>query len=158
MKTEQKYKVPEAAGNHILEDSAVAYGIVESDIYGLDFFDLIKIARKGISGSIFTTIEKKQPFTLLEWSKFLNISSRTMHRYLEGNKTFQQPYSEKIMEITLLTKEGASVFGDVSRFNLWLGSDNVALGGRKPKDFLDTSFGISLVKDEINRIAHGILA
>jgi uncharacterized protein (DUF2384 family) len=50
------------------------------------------------------------------------------------------------------------VFGDKERFNVWLNATNIALGNVKPKDLLDNTFGISLLKDELGRIEHGILA
>jgi len=34
----------------------------------------------------------------------------------------------------------------------------IALGGVRPKDMLDTSFGINAIYDELGRIEHGIFA
>ena len=41
---------------------------------------------------------------------------------------------------------------------IWLDAENIALGGVKPKSLLDSTFGIEIVKDELTRIEHGILA
>ncbi|NEN24917.1 DUF2384 domain-containing protein, partial [Cryomorpha ignava] len=40
----------------------------------------------------------------------------------------------------------------------WLDSNIVALGGIKPKTLLDSSFGISILNQELIRIEHGVLA
>jgi putative toxin-antitoxin system antitoxin component (TIGR02293 family) len=53
---------------------------------------------------------------------------------------------------------GIEVFGGQERFNTWLTTKNTALGGIKPKDLLDSSFGIQMLKDELTRIEHGVLA
>ena len=58
----------------------------------------------------------------------------------------------------MLFNLGAEIFGDKTRFDTWLGSDNIALGGQKPKTFLDNTFGIGLLKDELMRIEQGVLA
>jgi putative toxin-antitoxin system antitoxin component (TIGR02293 family) len=58
----------------------------------------------------------------------------------------------------MLYKFGVDVFGDKNKLNTWLNIENVSLGGAKPKELLDTSFGIGLIKDELNRIEQGVLA
>jgi putative toxin-antitoxin system antitoxin component (TIGR02293 family) len=97
-------------------------------------------------------------FSLSEWSKILHISERTMQRYETENKTFDPVQSEKIIQIAMLHKYGISVFGNSENFHTWLYAKNIALGGISPKDLLDSSFGIDLIKDELGRIEHGVLA
>jgi uncharacterized protein (DUF2384 family) len=58
----------------------------------------------------------------------------------------------------LLFKKGVEVFADTDNFIKWLSSDNISLGGVKPMIMLDTSFGVNMIKDELVRIEHGILA
>jgi putative toxin-antitoxin system antitoxin component (TIGR02293 family) len=60
--------------------------------------------------------------------------------------------------LVMLYEYGIEVFGDRDNFNIWLNSRSIALGGRSPKELLDTKFGIDLVKDELGRIEHGVLA
>ena len=50
------------------------------------------------------------------------------------------------------------MFGNKDYFNTWLNSVNLALGSLKPKQLLDSYFGIELIKDELTRIEHGVLA
>lgn len=119
---------------------------------------LIEAVRQGIKFSLFNSLTKKSPFSLQEWSHFLHLSERTMQRYKKEKKTFDPIHSEKILEITLLYQRGIEVFGNSEKFNGWLNTKNIALGGVKPKELMDNTFGINLLKDELTRIEHGVLA
>lgn len=119
---------------------------------------LIRTAREGISFSTFSGFVDKSPFDLSDWAVFLHLSERTMQRYKKEGRTFDTLQSEKIIEIALLYNKGTEVFGNADKFNLWLDSPNLALGRIAPKSIMDTSFGLSLLKDELGRIEYGILA
>ncbi|HEX2536229.1 MAG TPA: antitoxin Xre/MbcA/ParS toxin-binding domain-containing protein [Chitinophagaceae bacterium] len=119
---------------------------------------LIELVRKGISQQDFHRIVEETPFSLSEWARFLQLSERTIQRNEKENKAFQPIQSERIIELTMLYQYGVEVFGDKEHFDTWLTARSVALGGRLPKDLLDTKFGITLVKDELGRIEHGVLA
>ena len=95
---------------------------------------------------------------MVEWCQYLHLSERTLQRYKKEGKSFDPIYSEKILELTMLYKYGAEVFESKDNFHSWLESNNLALGGVKPKELLDTSFGISMVKDELTAIEHGLFA
>jgi len=119
---------------------------------------LIDTMRKGIAFNTFSKIAEASPFDLDEWSGFLHLSERTIQRYKKEKKAFDPIHSEKILEITMLFNKGHAVFGDKTKFNTWMSSNNVALGNIKPKELLDSTFGINLLRDELTRIEHGILA
>ncbi|MCB0658821.1 MAG: DUF2384 domain-containing protein, partial [Saprospiraceae bacterium] len=63
-----------------------------------------------------------------------------------------------IIQIQMIYQLGLDVFDDQASFDQWLNMKSIALGGRKPKDLLDSSFGIEVVKDELNRIEYGLFA
>lgn len=123
-----------------------------------NIFNLIQTSRKGIRFSIFEKISAIIPFTLEEWSKFLNLSERTIQRYKKEESSFDPIQSEKIISLKILYDYGVEVFGNKKYFDDWLNSPNISLNNQAPKDFLDTSFGINYIKDELTRIAHGVLA
>ncbi len=129
-----------------------------SSVDDRNILQLISTIRQSIKYALFISLAEKSPFSINEWSGFLHISERTMQRYKKEKKSFDPIYSEKILEVTLLYKFGADVFGSNEKFNAWLETKNIMLGGVKPKDLLDNTFGISLVKDELTRIEYGILA
>lgn len=123
-----------------------------------NIMSLIAMVRQGIKFPVFVNFMEKSPFDLAEWSGFLHVSERTMQRYKKEERTFDALQSEKILEIALLYKKGISVFGSTQNFNTWLNTQNLALGKIKPKELFDSSFGINLLKDELTRIEHGVLA
>ena len=66
--------------------------------------------------------------------------------------------SEKKNELELLFTKGVEVFGNSEKFYNWLNSNSLALGGIKPVSLLDNTLGKMMLKDELTRIEHGILA
>jgi putative toxin-antitoxin system antitoxin component (TIGR02293 family) len=120
--------------------------------------DMVKIVREGINYKVFMQIADTSQFSIPEWSTFLHVSERTMQRYQKQKKVFDSLQSEKILEIAQLYNKGVEVFNDKDNFKSWLETKNLALGGVKPKNLLDTSFGIGMVKDELIRIEYGVLA
>ena len=137
-----------------ITDPRISYNSIDDK----DVIRFINTVRQGIAFPSFFTFVKKTPFSLSEWSFFLNMSERTMQRYKREKKSFDPIYAEKILQITLLYNLGIEVFGNKDKFNTWLETTSVALGGIKPKELLDNSFGIGLLKDELIRIEHGVLA
>lgn len=118
---------------------------------------LIETAREGIPFTQFMNIAQASPFTLTEWSGYLHVSERTMQRYKKEKRKFDTLQSEKILHITLLYNTGTELFGSAEKFNAWLDADNLVLAC-KPKELLDSMFGIDMLRDELTRIEHGILA
>jgi putative toxin-antitoxin system antitoxin component (TIGR02293 family) len=136
----------------------IAANISYNSVDDKDILLLIDTIRQGIKYALFISLAEKSPFSLNEWSGFLHISERTMQRYKKEKKSFDPIYSEKILEVTLLYKFGIEIFGNNEKFNAWLETPNLVLGGARPKDLLDNTFGISMVKDELTRIEYGLLA
>lgn len=119
---------------------------------------IIDAVRTGISFNEFEKIVGNAPFSLAEWANYLQLSERTIQRNQKEKKSFQPIQSERIIELIMLYEYGVDVFGDKDNFNVWLKSKSVALGGRTPKELLDTKFGVGMIKDELGRIEHGVLA
>ena len=137
-----------------LKEPLISYATLDNK----NAYSLINAIKEGIRFSFFEKLAKNIPFTLREWASYLHLSERSLQRFKREKGTFNTVSSEKIIEITMLNKYGIEVFGDQDKFNVWLLTKNVALGGITPKDLLDSSFGIQLLKDELTRIEHGILA
>jgi putative toxin-antitoxin system antitoxin component (TIGR02293 family) len=140
--------------HNILQEPAVAYA--HTDDKGI--YSLIRMIRQGVSFQSFMELVKSTPFSMSEWASFLHISDRTLHRYQKGNQLFDAPRSEKILQVAMLYKYGTDVFGSREAFDNWLQSDVLSLGKVKPKSLLDSSFGISILKDELSRIEQGVPA
>jgi putative toxin-antitoxin system antitoxin component (TIGR02293 family) len=123
-----------------------------------DMAKLTNVAREGLSYNYFSTLSDRIRVGVQEWADYLHISERTIQRYKKEGKVFDPIYSEKIILVELLYKKGVDVFEIEDNFYTWMDTKSIALGGVKPKDLLDTSFGITMVYDELGRIEHGIFA
>ena len=141
-----------------------ANGIQPAQLFSYNSVDdnnvlaIIHLVRSGISYKDFNKIADDTPFSLTEWASYLQLSERTIQRNQKEKKSFQPIQSERIVELSMLYQYGVEVFGDKDNFNTWLNAKSIALGGRTPKELLDTKFGISMVRDELGRIEQGILA
>ncbi|WP_430966784.1 type II RES/Xre toxin-antitoxin system antitoxin [Spongiimicrobium sp. 2-473A-2-J] len=121
-------------------------------------FELVTVIRDGIDYEAFESVAVKTPLKDKDWAVILDTTLRTLVRYKKDNKTFAPKQTEKIIEIQQLMQYGEEVFGDRENFHDWLMSENISIGGMVPGDLLDTSVGLGIVKDELGRIEHGILA
>jgi putative toxin-antitoxin system antitoxin component (TIGR02293 family) len=137
-----------------VNEPAVSYGSTDDNTV----LSIMHMIRGGISYFQFDKVSKKIPFTLSEWSRILHISERTIQRYQSDNKSFEPIQSEKITQLTMLCNYGMQVFGSSDVFFKWLNEPSISLGGAAPKSFLDNSFGIDYIKNELGRIEHGVLA
>ncbi len=125
---------------------------------GNDIFKLINTTREGVDMKTFDEFSVVYPLNSMDWSRILNVSERTIQRYRREKRRFNPIHTEKLLLIMLLFKKGTEVFGSTSDFLIWINSRNIALGGIKPVELLDNSFGINMVNDELLRIEHGVLA
>ena len=139
---------------HILSEAQIVYNSSDKN----SIFYVIQAVREGIDYTRFKKIVSKIPYDIEDWSYLLNLSLRTMQRYKKDNQTFSPIHTEKILEITMLFNFGKEIFGDEQSFNTWLSTRNVAMGGIVPKEWLDNTFGINFIKDELVRIEHIVLA
>ena len=119
---------------------------------------VIDVIRHGIPYSFFNDIQHITPFRMEDWSRLLNISSKTLLRYKQNKQNFKPLQSEKIVGIAEVTHTGLEVFGSMEKFRLWLDTPSFALGNSKPIDLLEDSYGKELVLTELNHIHYGILA
>ncbi len=132
----------------------VSYASTQSN----SVFSILEFIKKGIKYNQFLKYNQQTPFSISDWSEFLHLSERTLHRYQKDKKTFDASQTEKIMEIILVYKKGKEVFGNNKNFDNWLIQKNIALANKMPKEFLTSSTGLKLLMEELHKIEHGILA
>lgn len=156
--------VNEAAAVYVrsIKPSQVVYDINKSFTFN-DFLDnrllVIHAIKTGVSYSFFSKLKKIIPFTDEDWAEVLNISTKSLQRYkLEDNFRFKPIHSEKIIEIAEVCHIGNVVFDSQKQFHLWLHTPSFALGGLKPFELLQDSYGKEMVVQELHKIEHGIFA
>ena len=134
---------------------------INEDLTYSDFLSnkmlIISAIRVGIPYSLFDLIRVQTPFSEGDWADILDISTKTLHRYKQSSISFRSTQSEKIIEMSEVTKVGMEVFEDMEKFKLWLDTPNFSLGNLKPIELLRDSYGKELVISELTRINFGIL-
>ena len=148
----------------LIQESTAVYSSTPynamSAIFGVSYsnptdFDLLKLARKGISKKVLATLAKQISLTLEEIAKILHISARTLQRY-QPSTLVKAEYSDRAIELARLYERGIEVLGGQNAFNSWLKTPNYALGNESPLNLLDTHIGFSMVFDVLGRIEHGV--
>lgn len=118
---------------------------------------IAKAVRRGVTNLLFKEIKMNSPFDDSQWSNFLDINIRTLQRYKGAKSHVYKPLqSEKIFELAEVVSMGNEVFDTPEHFRIWLNTPTVALGGEKPINLLDSSYGKDLVLAELNRIEYGV--
>lgn len=119
--------------------------------------DFIDIIRDGIPRKSIDHLMENTGLTVVEISNIIRTSDRTLRRYTAKQK-LNPEQTERILELARLYSRGEEVFGQMEKFKSWMNNPVMALGNKKPKEFLDTSIGIELLMNELGRIEHGIFA
>ncbi len=117
---------------------------------------MMQVIKMGVPYSFFEKIQLFTPFNENEWAGILDLSTKSLQRYKQADKTFRPLHSEKIIEMAEVTKVGLDLFQDMEKFRLWLETPSYALGSQKPGELLKDSYGKELVLGELIRINHGI--
>lgn len=79
-------------------------------------YDLLKLARKGISKSSITALAKKNSLTIEEIAAVLHISDRTLQRYTPDT-LIKTEYADRAIELARLYERGIEVLGSDKAFN-----------------------------------------
>jgi putative toxin-antitoxin system antitoxin component (TIGR02293 family) len=117
-------------------------------------FDLVISARKGIKPKLFYDFADTINMPEKRLALLINISSRTVHNYLEQQKPLDPVQSEHLLKLIALYKNGEDLFGNVAEFNDWL-EKPFWNSKEKPSGWLTTPGGVDLVRDELLRLSHG---
>jgi len=118
-------------------------------------FDLMSEVKKGLSRHVFDGLKDLTNLDFTSLSKIVGTTTATIHKKKTNDK-FSMVISEKIIEVAALYDFGYDVFEDKDSFDVWMRTDNIALGKKKPIEFIDTIFGINEVRKVIGRIQYGV--
>ncbi len=102
----------------------------------------------------------------VEWKQFIKSIRATEKEFehiiptsissMQKKEIYDKGTSERIYELAGLFGLGYSVFDSEENFKLWLVTPAKTLGGKKPFELLDSSFGFQLVENEIIRIQYNV--
>lgn len=149
-----------------LSEPAVAYGMLnQTSLVGLlgsnyaisTDFDLLNLARRGVSKKSLVNLAKQISLTIQELAGIMHISERTLQRYTPAT-LIKTEHAEKAIELARLYQRGTEVFGTMDNFNDWMKTPNYTLNGEAPLSLLDTSIGFELILQTLGRIEYGVFS
>ncbi|MBC6112225.1 antitoxin Xre/MbcA/ParS toxin-binding domain-containing protein [Pedobacter fastidiosus] len=149
----------------IVEEPMVAYTSMSTPMVAMmgntyanpTDFDLLNLARKGISKKALTALAKQISLTLEEIAGILHISERTLQRYTPTTLV-KTEYADRAIELARLYERGIEVLGSAKAFNSWVKMPNLALNGEVPFNLLDTRIGFEMVLNILGRIEYGVFS
>jgi len=117
--------------------------------------DLVDLTRKGVRKSSLTSLSAYLGITMEALSGILHSSHRNIQR--KDDKDLLDVYkSEQAIEIAQVISKCLDIFGTKANMQQWLHSSVISLGGKRPIDLLDTSFGIRMIFNVLNRLEYGV--
>lgn len=135
-----------------------SYGSITFSDLLQDKFRLVELIQDGLSFHFFEKLKAIFPFTMLDWSLYLDISLKSLQRYSKDKRNFKSIHSEKIIELAEVIVYGTEVFEDVDKLRLWMDTPSLALGHKRPIDLVKNSYGKELVMRELTALEYGVFA
>lgn len=117
-------------------------------------YDIFLAARKGLKTKLFYDFAETIGMSEKELASLINLSARTISNYNDAKKLLEPTYSEHLLRLITLFKNGEIVFGNIAEFNYWLRKPFWHTS-EKPIDWLITVAGVELVMDEVEKLAQG---
>lgn len=117
--------------------------------------DTLALIRAGIKKVVLNKAIDLMGLSLDEMAVILHTTDRTLRRYSDST-VLSMEQSERIVELAKLYTIGSDVFDGLENFKEWINQPLIALNSKSPKSFLDTSIGIKLLMQLLNRIEYGI--
>ncbi len=142
-------KVRKAKGGTRFSPLWVVINAKDAPGYNMELIDRI---REGVKKSAWKQLIGEIGHTEKELENILPSSISSMQK----KSVYDKETSERIYELAKLYGLGYKVFDNKDDFKVWLKSSSKALGGKKPFDLLDSSFGFELVEREIYRIQYSV--
>jgi putative toxin-antitoxin system antitoxin component (TIGR02293 family) len=119
---------------------------------------LLASSKKGLAARAALDFLSISGFTYDEFQLVFKTTVKTIQNYVSQGARLDASLSEKFLKLFSLYKSGIEVFGSIKSFRQWMYVPAYGLGNQTPFSLLDTFTGISLIEDEISRIAFGDLA
>jgi putative toxin-antitoxin system antitoxin component (TIGR02293 family) len=120
--------------------------------------DLMGITRTGLPSSVITTLAEKLSMDRSELAKAVGIPKRTLLRRLSLRQPLSANESDRTVRLARLLAHAENTFGTMAQASRWLQVPNLALGGKKPFELLDTDAGVLEVDTILGRIDYGIFS
>lgn len=152
-KKSRLYQIPEPDYLKV-EEAVVHY----QTSYAANPVMLLASSKKGLSARAALDFLSISGFTYDEFQETFKTTVKTIQNYAAQDLKLDSSLSEKLLKSFALFKKGIAVFGSVKAFRQWLNTPAYGLGNQVPFTIMDTFTGMTLIEEEITRIAYGDLA
>jgi putative toxin-antitoxin system antitoxin component (TIGR02293 family) len=119
--------------------------------------DLTTLSRSGLPRRYFQFFTGNVGIAVTDFEHLAQMPPDTINGK-DDQELLSPDATERLIEVALIFVRGIEIFGSKASFRKWISTENLALGGIKPQELLDNSFGIQELNDELTRIDHGIFA
>jgi len=116
---------------------------------------LVEEAAGGISASTVNDLVGLSSLKKDFFAELLNISGKTLSRYLVQKKKINPSGSELLLKLRYMYQTGIELFADRKAFQAWIELPSAGLNNKTPLELIQTSTGIDLVLEELQRIEFG---
>ncbi|MDO5655879.1 MAG: DUF2384 domain-containing protein [Flavobacteriaceae bacterium] len=155
LKTKQHKSNPKLYSQQV--ESTLKVG--EASLVWNSNWERLNLIRNGIPFVAVETISNQLNTLIKDLLNYLGIPQTTYNKKKRDKALFDQRDSETILLLQELIDFGVNVFnGEEEKFQNWLKSPSIALGGVAPESLFDTNTGIEEVRKELTRIEYGIFA
>ena len=118
--------------------------------------DLMRLIEQGIPKATIRYLAESLGIEPKELIQYLPVTPRNLQRYQEKDR-LSEIVSDHIVALAELFEHGEDALGK-DYFRDWLHGSILALGNRKPVEFLKTHKGIGIIDRELTRIEYGVFA
>ena len=118
----------------------------------------VEVIRSGVSGRAADKLAAPLDWTLQELATAINVPLRTLHRHKAAGTRLLKGDAERLVRFAQVLERVQAVFEDPKKSAAWLSGPVLGLGGRAPRELLDTDAGATLVLSELDRLEHGIFS
>ncbi len=116
---------------------------------------LMRTIESGLPYGSLDALTDRFGLTRVEVATAARIPLRTLARRKRERKLHADE-SDRLVRLARVAAEAARVLGDEREAGAWLRDDNIALGGARPIDLVQTDLGARQVEDVIGRIEFGV--
>lgn len=139
------------------QDMSFAYSS-SSIVYSSNWENFFSTTQKGIAVSEVSKVIALGPFKADFYCAALDISTKTLDRYIADKRRLNPNDSELVLKWKALFAQGNETFDSYNAFGGWLQKPAHGLNGIQPKELMKTSRGVDLIMEELQRIEWGQLS
>jgi len=141
-----------------IQGSVVSATMVHYQLMYANDIALLTHSKIGLNARAALDFISVSGFSYQEFQETFNTTVKTIQNYVSQGMKLDAALSEKLLKSFALFDKGIELFGSPGAFHDWLNTSAYGLGNEIPYNLMDTITGISLIEEELIRIAYGDLA